>query len=72
MYVVLKETEDEDYYEVKQERRLKSEDCSATVFDGFKIILYLCIRHDNEFKYLVRGSELQISKRQDLCWPEIP
>lgn len=35
-------------------------------FDGFKLILYLCRRHDREFKYLIRGSELRIAKRCDL------
>ena len=40
-------------------------------FDGFKLILYLCKRHDEEFKYLIKGSELWISKRQSLCCPEI-
>lgn len=36
-------------------------------FDGFKLILYyLCRRHDSEFKYLIRGSELLIAKRCDL------
>jgi hypothetical protein len=40
-------------------------------FDGFKIILYLCSRHDGEFKYLIRGNELRIAKRCDLRIPEI-
>ena len=36
-------------------------------FDSFKLILYLCRRrHDSEFKYLIRGSELLIAKRCDL------
>ena len=35
--------------------------------DGFsKLILYLYRRHDSEFKYLIRGSELPIAKRCDL------
>jgi hypothetical protein len=38
-------------------------------FDGFKMIL--CSRHDGEFKYLIRGSELRIAKRYDLRVPEI-
>jgi hypothetical protein len=40
-------------------------------FDGFKIILYLCGRHDGEFKYLSIGNELRISKRCNLHAPEI-
>ena len=35
-------------------------------FDGFKLILHLCRRHDSKFKYLIRGSELLIAKRCDL------
>jgi hypothetical protein len=31
-----------------------------------KLILYLYRRHDSEFKYLIRGSELPIAKRCDL------
>lgn len=37
-------------------------------FDGFKQAhsIYLYRRHDSEFKYLIRGSELPIAKRCDL------
>jgi hypothetical protein len=31
-----------------------------------KLILYLYRRHDSEFKYLIRRSELPIAKRCDL------
>jgi hypothetical protein len=72
VYVVLKETEEPDYYEVSKDSNYeKAEKGLNTEFDGFKMILYLCGRHDGEFKYLIRGSELRISKRCDLHAPEI-
>jgi hypothetical protein len=74
VYVVLKETEEPDYYEAtngsnygKTAKGFNEE----IEFDGFKIILYLCSRHDGEFKYLIRGSELRIAKRCDLRAPQI-
>lgn len=74
VYVVLKETEEPDYYEATNGSNYgKTAKGSNEVieFDGFKIILYLCSRHDGEFKYLIRGSELRIAKRCDLCAPQI-
>lgn len=74
VYVVLKETEEPDYYEVSKDsnyEKMENGSDKETEFDGFKMILYLCGRHDGEFKYLIRGSELRISKRCDLHAPEI-
>ncbi|HXV45521.1 MAG TPA: hypothetical protein VD736_02500 [Nitrososphaera sp.] len=74
VYVVLKETEEPDYYEVSKESNYQKEEKdfnNEIEFDGFKMILYLCSRHDGEFKYLIRGSELRIAKRCDLCAPKI-
>lgn len=71
VYVVLKETDVSDFYEGKAENGYRKSQKEVLDFDGFKLILYLCRRHDGEFKYLVRGSELWISKRQTLCCPEI-
>ena len=70
-YVVLKETEVSDYYEARAKNGYQRTPSESVDFDGFKLILYLCRRHDEEFKYLIRGSELRISKRQNLCCPEI-
>lgn len=72
-YVVLKETEKTDYYEVTKESDYEKEEkeFGDAEFDGFKMILYMCARHDGEFKYLVRGSELRIAKRCDLRAPQI-
>jgi hypothetical protein len=74
VYVVLKETEEPDYYELSKETNYESEEKgfdNEMEFDGFKMILYLCGRHDGEFKYLIRGSELRIAKRCSLHAPEI-
>ena len=66
VYIVLKETEEADYYEVSQDSGYEVESKSEVAFDGFKMILYLCKRHDNDFRYLVHGSELCIAKRCNL------
>jgi hypothetical protein len=73
VYIVLKEIEEADYYEASRvDNYEKMEKVFDEEFDGFKMILYLCSRHDSEFKHLIRGSELMISKRCDLRVPEIP
>jgi hypothetical protein len=74
VYVVLKETEEPDYYEASRGSNYeKAKDFDKEMeFDGFKMILYLCGRHDGEFKYLIRGSELRIAKRCDLRAPQVP
>jgi hypothetical protein len=73
VYIVIKETEDADYYKLRKETNYEKTDKHFNEgFDGFKIILYLCSRHDGEFKYLIMGSELRIAKRCDLRAPQIP
>ena len=70
-YLVVKETEEPNYYEIaenpndfKSLKRAVTERQSEgdLNFDGFKMILYFCLRHQNDFKYLIRGSEIRISK----------
>src|SRR5438093_2393383 len=72
-YVVLKETEEPNYYELTEgDNDIQRKKYSAMAseahmqsdlrFDGFKMIMYFCKRHENDFKYLIRGSELRISK----------
>lgn len=73
-YIVLKETEEPDYYEARKENNYEKVGKSSEEemqFDGFKMIIYFCNRHEGEFKYLIRGSELQIAKRCNLHAPEI-
>jgi hypothetical protein len=65
-YVVIKETEESDYYEVSKEHDYEKTEKAfdeSHDFDGFKLILYLCRRHENDFKYLIRGSELRVAKK---------
>jgi hypothetical protein len=73
VYVVLKETEEPDYYMSREGNYENAEKgfSDGMEFDGFKMILYMCSRHDGEFKYLIRGSELSIAKRCALHAPEI-
>jgi|ERR1051326_1364484 hypothetical protein len=72
VYVVLKETEEPAHYyeEFKRDREYEATPRpDPEFFDGFKLILYLCARHDNDFNYLVHGSELEIAKR---CYLDKP
>jgi hypothetical protein len=38
--------------------------------NAFKIILYLCARHDYDLKYLLEENELEITKRRHLLLKE--
>jgi hypothetical protein len=74
-YIVIKETDEPDFYDMIQEqgyKKTKKGFDNEPEFDGFKMILYLCHRHDNDFKYLIRGSELQVAKKCDLRIQELP
>src|SRR5437868_9202929 len=73
-YVVIKETEEANYYELskKQAYEKTEKTFDAHEFDGFKLILYLCCRHENDFKYLIRGSELRVTRKCALQIPELP
>ena len=65
-YVVIKETEEPNYYEMNKDGNYEKTEKSfdeGHEFDGFKLILYFCRRHENDFKYLVRGSELRVAKK---------
>jgi hypothetical protein len=81
-YLVVKETEEPNYHETRdktinlQPAKLSSFDTrmrneSNLGFDGFKMIMYFCKRHESEFKYLIRGGELQVSKECRLHAPKI-
>jgi len=72
-YVVIKETDVADYYEMSKESSYEKAQKSfkeQQEFDGFKLILYLCQRHESDFKYLIRGSELYVAKKRNLHFPE--
>ena len=38
--------------------------------NAFKLILYLCARHDYDLKYLLKENELEITKRRHLILKE--
>ncbi|HXG07719.1 MAG TPA: hypothetical protein VNI77_10395 [Nitrososphaera sp.] len=38
--------------------------------NAFKLILYLCTRHDYDLKYLLRSNELEITRRRHLVLRE--
>jgi hypothetical protein len=38
--------------------------------NAFKLILYLCARHDYDFRYLLEQNELEITKRHHLMLKE--
>lgn len=38
--------------------------------NAFKLILYLCARHDYDLKYLLKENELEIAKRRHLVLKE--
>jgi hypothetical protein len=72
VYVVIKETdinalniESKD----KQQIVIEREDSPADV-NAFKLILYLCARHDYDLKYLLKENELEIAKRRHLVLKE--
>ena len=48
VYLVIKETEVSDYYEAKAENSYQKTQSEVLDFDGFKLILYLCGRHDED------------------------
>jgi hypothetical protein len=73
VYVVVRETEEPNFYTEFRvgDGRVTNTDAPVDSesenliheFDGFKLILYFCPRHDQELKYLIKGSELMIAKR---------
>jgi hypothetical protein len=44
---------------------------SLADINAFKLILYLCARHDYDLKYLLKENELEITKRRHLVLKEI-
>jgi hypothetical protein len=73
VYVVIKETdinalniESKD----KQQVVIEREDTLAADVNAFKLILYLCARHDYDLKYLLKENELEIAKRRHLVLKE--
>jgi hypothetical protein len=52
------------------EKLMAVEGDSPADVNAFKIILYLCARHDYDLKYLLEENELEITKRRHLLLKE--
>jgi hypothetical protein len=69
VYVVIRETDVNILAEAQNRHLLPSSDESGDI-NAFKLILYLCARHDYDLKYLLKENELEISKRRHLVLKE--
>ncbi|AFU58837.1 hypothetical protein Ngar_c19050 [Candidatus Nitrososphaera gargensis Ga9.2] len=71
VYVVIKESDVNVLNLDAQERQMIMEkDAPAADVNAFKLILYLCARHDYDLKYLLKENELEITKRRHLVLKE--
>ena len=70
VYVVIKESEINALSLDAQDARMLIEKDSHNEINAFKLILYLCARHDYDLKYLLKENELEITKRQHLVLRE--
>ena len=70
VYVVIKETDVNVLAANAETRRILVENEDAADINTFKLILYLCARHDYDLKYLLKENELEISKRRHLVLKE--
>ena len=69
MYVVIKESDINALNLDAMERQMIVEDSPCDV-NTFKLILYLCARHDYDLKYLLKENEQEITKRWHLVLME--
>jgi hypothetical protein len=70
VYVVIKESDINALSVDAGEKLMAVEGDSAADVNSFKIILYLCARHDYDLKYLLEENELEITKRRHLLLKE--
>ena len=70
VYVVIKESDINALSVDAGEKLMAVEGGSAADVNSFKIILYLCARHDYDLKYLLEENELEITKRRHLLLKE--
>jgi hypothetical protein len=70
VYVVIKESEINALKIEPNERQAIVENNSPGDINTFKLILYLCARHDYDLKYLLKENELEITKRRHLVLKE--
>jgi hypothetical protein len=70
VYVVIRETDVNILAANTETRRILTDTDDAADINAFKLILYLCARHDYDLKYLLKENELEISKRRHLVLKE--
>lgn len=70
VYVVIRET-DVNFLAPAAESRILPDNFDTDDINAFKLILYLCARHDYDLKYLLKGNELEIAKRRHLVLKEV-
>src|SRR5687768_16012104 len=70
VYVVIKESDINALNLDARQRQMIVEKDSPGDVNTFKLILYLCARHDYDLKYLLKENELEIAKRRHLVLKE--
>jgi hypothetical protein len=66
VYVVIKESDINALGVDGGDRQVMVERDSLADVNAFKLILYLCSRHDYDFRFLLEENELEITKRHHL------
>jgi hypothetical protein len=70
VYVVIKESDINALNVDAGEKQMMVERDSLADINAFKLILYLCPRHDYDLRYLLEENELEITKRRHLMVKE--
>ena len=70
VYVVIKESDINALNVDGGEKQMMVERDSLADVNAFKLILYLCPRHDYDLRYLLEENELEITKRRHLMVKE--
>ena len=70
VYVVIKESDINTLHLESNEKQMIVEKDTPGDINMFKLILYLCARHDYDLKYLLKENELEIAKRRHLVLKE--
>ena len=66
VYIVIKESDINALAIEGGEKQMMVERDSLADVNAFKLILYLCPRHDYDFRFLLEQNELEITKRHHL------
>ena len=66
VYVVIKESDINALNVDGGDKQMIVEKDSLADVNAFKLILYLCARHDYDFRFLLEENELEITKRHHI------